>query len=234
METLLLVVTVVSMALAVSMAAIAWRLTRDARVRSSARVAALKAAAGGDAWIEPSRTGDVLPIPPQEAPAPAVEQLFAAPDEPAGVSRQRGLAWAAAVLLVVLAAAGFSMSSNAPDTATHGGETVPLQLLALRHERAGALVNVSGLVRNPKDGAAVERLTAVVFLFDGEGAFLTSARASVDFLRLGPGDDTPFVIATPAPPSAARYRVSFRTDAGILPHVDLRAPAATDARAVTR
>ena len=234
METLLLVVTLVSVALAVSMGAIAWRLARDARVRSAARVSALRAAAGGDAWLDPSRSDAVLPIQLQAATMPAVERLFAAADEPTGVSRQRGLAWAAAVLLVVLAAAGVSMSSNAPGTATHDAETAPLELLSLRHERAGALVNVSGLVRNPKDGAPVERLTAVVFLFDGEGGFLTSARASVNFLRLGPGDDTPFVIAMPAPPSAARYRVSFRTDAGIVPHVDLRAPAAADARAVTR
>jgi hypothetical protein len=143
METLLLVVTLVSVALAVSMGAIAWRLARDARVRSAARVSALRAAAGGDGWLEPARSDDALPIQPQDATLPAVEKLFAAADEPAGVSRQRGLAWAAAVLLVVLAAAGFSMSSSAPGTATSGAvESAPLELLSLRHERAGALVNV--------------------------------------------------------------------------------------------
>jgi hypothetical protein len=98
-------------------------------------------------------------------------------------------------------------------------------------------VQVSGLVRNPEGGLLVERLTAVAFLFDGEGALLSSARAPVDFLKLAPGDDTPFVVALPAPPNAVRYRVSFRTDAGSVPHVDRRAPAgaaAADARWGTR
>ena len=52
--------------------------------------------------------------------------------------------------------------------------------------------------------------------------FLASARANVDFLKLSPGDESPFVIDVEAPANVARYRVSFRNDAGIVPHVDRR------------
>jgi hypothetical protein len=53
----------------------------------------------------------------------------------------------------------------------------------------------------------------------------------VDFLKLGAGDESPFVVTLDAPATVARYRVSFRTDDGIVPHVDKRSasPAATDA-----
>jgi hypothetical protein len=68
-----------------------------------------------------------------------------------------------------------------------------------------------------------------VFLFDANGGFISSARAGVDFKRLGGGDESPFVVAMDAPSSVARYRVSFRTDAGIVAHVDRRGeqPVAT-------
>jgi hypothetical protein len=69
---------------------------------------------------------------------------------------------------------------------------------------------------------AVERLTAVVFLFDQQGGFVTSAKADVDFTKLAPGDESPFVISIDAPATVARYRVSFRTQGGIVPHIDRR------------
>ena len=61
-----------------------------------------------------------------------------------------------------------------------------------------------------------------MFLFDRTGTFVTSSRANVDFLKLGAGDESPFVVTLDAPPTVARYRVSFRTDEGIVPHVDRR------------
>jgi hypothetical protein len=84
----------------------------------------------------------------------------------------------------------------------------------------------------------VERLAAVVSLFDADGMLVSSGRAPVDFLQLGPGDDTPFVVSVQARPGAVRYRVSFRTDAGVLPHVDRRVElsraVAADARHTAR
>ena len=43
-----------------------------------------------------------------------------------------------------------------------------------------------------------------------------------DFLKLSAGDESPFVVSLDAPPTVARYRVSFRTDNGIVPHIDRR------------
>jgi hypothetical protein len=81
---------------------------------------------------------------------------------------------------------------------------------------------VSGLVRNPVSGEPIQKLSAVVFLFDRMGTFVTSSRADVDFLKLGAGDESPFVVSIDAPATVSRYRVSFRTDDGVVPHVDRR------------
>jgi hypothetical protein len=147
--------------------------------------------------------------------------------------RQRGLAVAAAILFVVLGGGAYWMLS-APG-ATDGARAAavptnaPLELMSLRHERTGSRLSLSGLVRNPSVGTPVDGLTAVVFLFDAQGAFITSARTGVDFTRLAPGDESPFVINVDAPSNVARYRVSFRTEAGVVTHVDRRAeqPATT-------
>ena len=52
----------------------------------------------------------------------------------------------------------------------------------------------------------------------------------MDFIRIAAGDESPFVVALDAPQNVARYRVSFRTDAGTVPHIDKRgaSPVATD------
>jgi hypothetical protein len=68
-----------------------------------------------------------------------------------------------------------------------------------------------------------------VFLFDGAGTFVTSSRAHLDFLKLAAGDESPFVVSLDAPPTVARYRVSFRTDDGVVPHIDRRGQTQTPA-----
>ena len=140
-------------------------------------------------------------------------------------------------MLFVLLGGGayWLLSSGEAATATASAVpagSAPLELISLRHERQGARLSLSGLVRNPGAGAAVEALTAVVFLFDSNGGFVSSAKAGVDFKRLAPGDESPFVIAVEAPASVARYRVSFRTDAGVVPHVDRRGQDPVAATAV--
>jgi hypothetical protein len=149
--------------------------------------------------------------------------------------RQRGLAVAAAILFLVLGGGAYWLISGNGASAQGASAAAaephaPLELMSLRHERIGMRLSLSGLVRNPIAGAPVDGLTAVVFLFDAKGTFITSARTGVDFTRLAPGDESPFVINLDAPSSVARYRVSFRTDAGILAHVDRRSeqPATTE------
>jgi hypothetical protein len=145
------------------------------------------------------------------------------PAPAASGGRQRSLAVAAAVLLVgLLGGLAWMMSSPRGASAAAVGPNSPLELVSLRHDRKNEKLAVSGLVRNPAAGKPVEHLSAVVFLFDKQGAFVTSAKADVDFLKLGAGDESPFVVSLDAPATVSRYRVSFRTSDGVVPHVDRR------------
>jgi hypothetical protein len=156
--------------------------------------------------------------------------LGAAPDARAGDGRQRSLAFAAAALFIVLAGGlAWMMSEPEGTSAVAVGPNSPLELMSLSHARQNERLAVSGLVRNPATGKPMERLAAVVFLFDRMGTFVTSAKAEVDFLRLGAGDESPFVVSLNAPRDVTRYRVSFRTDEGVVPHVDRRGAALTPA-----
>jgi type II secretory pathway pseudopilin PulG len=152
--------------------------------------------------------------------------LGGAVSTPSGSNRQRGLAVAAVILFAVALGGGywtmFGDRMSAQTVASAGDSGSPLELVSLRHERKGKRLAVTGLVRNPSAGTEVDTLTAVVFLFDQQGGFITSARANVDFLKLAPGDESPFEIELDAPVNVARYRVSFRNDAGIVSHVDRR------------
>ena len=141
--------------------------------------------------------------------------------------RQRSLAFAAVVLFLVLSGGlVWMMSGPRGTTAVAMGPNAPLELVSLSHQRQNAKLAISGLVRNPVNGKPIEHLSAVVFLFDRTGTFVTSSRANVDFLKLGAGDESPFVVSLDAPSTVARYRVSFRTDDGIVPHVDRRSAGA--------
>jgi hypothetical protein len=81
---------------------------------------------------------------------------------------------------------------------------------------------VRGVIRNPPAGARVDRLVAVVFVFDADGGFVTSGRAPIDSAPLAPGGESAFLVNVPGAEHAARYRVSFRTDTALIPHLDRR------------
>jgi hypothetical protein len=103
------------------------------------------------------------------------------------------------------------------------GATTALELMSLHQEMQDGTLKISGLVRNPRGGVPQERLTAVVFFFDGQGGFLSSTRAPLDYRALAPGEESPFQLSAPAPAGVARYRVSFRRDEGaVVPHIDRR------------
>jgi hypothetical protein len=263
MELVLLGVTVISLVVALVMSVSTWRLAREEKRRSAARVAALSIAASVDSapigfqarpavaekpvekvmprapWA-PAPTAALVPptaaiappvvaeLPLQSAPAPREiahsSGFLGATAEPARAGGgQRSLAIAATVLFVgLLGGLGYLMSSPRGTSAAAVGPNSPLELVSLRHERKNEKLAVSGLVRNPANGKPVERLSAVVFLFDKQGAFVTSAKTEVDFLKLGAGDESPFVVSLDAPTTVTRYRVSFRTDEGVMPHIDRR------------
>lgn len=264
MDMLLIVVTLVSLLAALAMAFVTWRTTQETKQRAEARVAALAAAAGVERAADapglpvapvspgiPTHTVTdslVAPLTPAAAatavsrPQPtaavadevAVSSGFLA-SEPAredGPSPQRMLAAAAAVLGVALTVFAWVRLPDAPAVAA---APPALELLSLRHEREGANLSVAGLVRNGPTAPAAERVSAVVLLFDRDGAFVTSAQAPLGDSKLVAGATSPFEIKVAAPQAVARYRVSFRTADGPLSHVDRRrdpaeAAAATLAR----
>jgi hypothetical protein len=142
---------------------------------------------------------------------------------------RRLLAPAIGVAIVGLALTSvYLWNRHAPVEKTAEAAARPLELVTLRHQRQGDTLLITGLVRNPPDATAITGLVAVAFAFDKQGTFLMSGRSVLDFPQLKAGEESPFSIVIPQAGGVGRYRVSFRTDAGIVPHVDRRsaAPAA--------
>jgi len=132
------------------------------------------------------------------------------------------------------AAADAPARDTTPANPQHGTDATPagpratanmapaqLELIALGHVREGDRLIVRGVVRNPS-AAEVDRLTAVVFVFNSDGGFLASGRAAVQSSALAPGTESTFAVTVPGATDVARYRVSFRADDRVVPHVDRR------------
>ena len=228
MEATLVVVTLASLAAAVAASAAALRLWRE----SAARVAALQDAIAADAlgpnpWVAPGQdpcvdgafdaanTGDVGARP----------VMFAASTGSSDAPRR--LAPVAVIAAVALSGAiGVWMASGGRPTAAggaHASTPVPLELVALRHEQAGGLTTVAGVVRNPAGAQVRSRVAAVIALLDARGEALDARRVPLDLAELAPGGSSPFTATLPTPRGAARYRVTFRQDGvGLVPHADRR------------
>lgn len=210
-------VTIASLLLAALFAVTAWRLTRQEKLRSMARVAALSDAIDG---VTPRASGTAASV-------AAIQPDFLAHERPP-VSAGRGLLKLAigftvsVALIITVATIGSSHAQRAGTTTTAAvSGDAPLELLSMKHEREGDALTVTGLVRNGGNSGA-QRLIAVVFAFDRAGNFAASGRAPVEFVSLAPGDESPFRVSVPHVGDVGRYRVSFRTDAGVVKHVDKR------------
>ena len=238
--TVLLAVTLVSLALAIVMSAIAWRVARNERAREAARVASLAAdietavAAAGGRRSEPVLRA-VRPT------SPSATDLFVAPASAASSRSVVGVglglfAFATIAALVVVLTSGTRTASpigairgtdsthrTDPTSPSEAARPTPLalDLVALGHEREADRLLVRGVVRNPSS-ARSEPLTVVVFAFDRDGGFVTSGRAAIDTPQLAAGADSTFAVTLPHAERVVRYRVSFRTDIGVVPHVDRR------------
>lgn len=232
----LLLVTLVSMLLAAIMSIVAWHSSREERRRSEARIAALAAEIHDEPAMPP---GAVEPS----------GDLFAARPPARGGFRFATVA-AGGLFVCASAAALAVVSSNASGTASSGVHAaadrlnqtapanverptntsnivtpVPIELVALGYERDGDRLIVRGIVRNPSSGAPLDRVTAVVLLFKDDGGFLGSGRATVESPALGPGGETAFAVTVPGANAVGRYRVSFRSEDRIVPHIDRRSRA---------
>jgi hypothetical protein len=229
----LLMVTIISLLLALVMSVIAWRVGQEERRRSVARVAALAAEiheTNGAVRLA-ARTVDELEIRPtadatvtrpasglfsnQTSTQPAF-RLFAV----VGIGV---LVFGSAAGLAVMFGSG-SGARAIPLAGTSGIRTEApssLELVALGHERDGSGLIVRGAVRKPS-GLEIDQLTAIVFLFNRDGGFVASGRAPVRSAANGRGGEGTFVVTVPDANEVGRYRVSFRLDDRVVPHVDRR------------
>ena len=234
MDTVLIVLTVASVAAAAAFGISAWRARAEEARRSAARVAALSAAIDGTqpalpapATYETPATFATPPAARTPAHRPvAVTSMFATtsgasvhglPLVKMGVFGALALAF-----LVVVAMAN---RDHAPATASAGSADAMLELVSMQHTREGRALTVTGLVRNPRIGVPRSNIAAVVSAFDRKGALVTGGDAGLDFINLAPGDESPFVVKLRDASGVARYRVSFRTGTSTLRHVDRRADA---------
>jgi hypothetical protein len=140
--------------------------------------------------------------------------------------------WVAAVALVMTLGGGtfYLISSGvvARAIATHDANVtnaaaLPIELLSLRYATDGGNFVVTGLVQNPAKSVSLHGVQAVVYLFDAQGKFIASARASLEADVLSPGGESSFVVRVPAGTEVTKYRVSFQHDDGAaVQHVDRR------------
>lgn len=207
----LLVLTIIASIAAVAATAYAWQITRADRRRSDARVAALAAAIDGT-----SQEADATPM-FERAPRAGLQGR---------PLLKLGVGFVMAVLVIVLIAMSGDRHATAADerqpVASGRPATPALELLSMRHTRTGETLTVTGLVRN-RAAADTTPISAVVFVFDRDGGFVASGRAPLEFGSVAVGDESPFKVTIPDVKEVGRYRVSFRTPVGIVPHVDRRA-----------
>jgi hypothetical protein len=243
MDTTLVTVTLLSMAMAASLSVIVWRMLRDERQRTEARVVALTMAArpaGSGPGTSAPETLETRPptrdLALRDAPVHSAA-LFTEPERSSPWGRRLavmggvGLVFAS-VILVSLAASGKSVTRStavAGTAATASGAGVSsaaaagLELLSLRDSRQPATLTITGLVQNPRGGIALSHVTVTAYAFDDKGSFLASGRAPIDVAALTPGDESPFVVTVPVTDTVARYRIGFRGEDGrVIAHIDKR------------
>ncbi len=205
MSTVLLMVTALSLGVAAFASTIAWRLVRDERRRSEARVQALAAEIGAETGYSPLEPASALPF-----PLTAAIVAFVA---------------AGAVGAAGAFALNRAPSASAAPIATPAAPVadMPLELVALGHDRAGNGLTVRGIVRNPAGSASRSGLAAFVQIYDDRGGLLTTGSAPVASAALEPGRESTFVVVVPNADRVERYRVSFRSADNVIPHLDRRA-----------
>jgi hypothetical protein len=210
--------TVISMAVAAAMTMVVLRLVFLERRRSAARVAGL------EADIYRTSEEDILVLHDPRSLARSSERLLT--DSPPQRSFPIVPVMAVGAVIVLGALVGLSRYRPTSDVPVRPAPAVAadqvLQLVSLDHERDDDHLTVRGVVRNPPRGNEVDHLTAVVLLFNQQGGFLTSGRSAVESVALQPGTEARFVVTVPGASDVGKYRVSFRTDDRVVPHVDRR------------
>jgi len=215
---MLMISSLVSWMVAGIAAYVAWRTMAESRRQSALRVAALAA----DLQVD-----DPEPISFVQESTRVATSLFETP--PAESDRRGRVALVAGALVVgTVLCLVIGLSALGHSTATENtrvapqGVPMPVDLMALTHERAANTVTVRGIVRNPLSGREISHLTAVVMLYSSQGSVVASGQGPIAETVLAPGAESTFAVTLPDQSALGRYRVSFKTDERVISHVDRR------------
>jgi hypothetical protein len=204
-----------SLTVALISSAVAWRLYRRDELRSEARAAALAAAIGNDATGADEFAWETPPAPSTDAPGlfnhAVPSNRFSVPVLTAATTV------AAGILVVVLMAMLADGERPTPTVVAQPPEA--LELLSMSHVREGSALVVTGLVRNASR-ATTAPLTTVLTALDADGDIIGSSSAALT--GVPPGDTLAFTVRLEGLSVVGRYRVSFRSNSGVMPHVDRR------------
>lgn len=235
MDFVLLTLAGLSLAAACGFGVLSWRVGREQREREHARISALSDAMNPPSplrGIAATESGADMSI----ATRVAVGSVFDRATE--GLHGRPTIKLAVGGVMALAIVLGGLIGAYTSGAASPDGNTVavaaqkPLELMSMRHHRQGTTLTVSGLVRNPPGGSAVNTVTAVVFAFDRSGGFIGSGRAALDFSALAPGDESPFIVNVANASDVARYRVTFRSGDSVVRHIDRRGTRVQLAQAV--
>ena len=211
----MLTITLLSLVVAAASGFIAWRSIRREHLRSHARVASLATAIDAttpdnDSFDEFRREGEVSEI------------TFEALGAPSSI-RRRLITVASGAFVVVAGVVLIAMLSDrhepAPQPRVVSPHAESLELLSLDAARTGSTLAVTGRVRSRTE-EPLTAITAVVSAVDAKGRPIGRGSASLDAIM--PRRDSQFVITIGDANDVARYRVSFRSAAGVIRHVDRR------------
>jgi hypothetical protein len=237
MDIALVSVTAISLSMAFAMGIVAWRVIREERRRSDARVATLIAELDRtrgtnaglptqprsraldtrfDSDVSENDTARQDPPPVAEPRAP----LLGAVAGPSGWGRP--ILAAVAAGLVVLAVVTIAMGPADDALPVMSEQSTPVELLSLAHARQGEYLAISGAVRNPADGMEHGRLSVMAIVFDEDGTQIGTGQTPLPVRALAPGTETPFTISMPDADRINRYRISFAQDQTRVPHIDRR------------
>jgi hypothetical protein len=223
----LVLITIASLVFAVVMGYLMRQMRREEQRRFDRRVATLSA----------DIHADDLPFEPSTTPAVAMAatRMFQIPGSTGGRFLQAKtaplaalvLAGAGMVVFVIGGRPGAALERADRTRASQAdsrraAQPVPLELVALQHEREGEQLTIRGVVRNPATGVSIDHLAAIVLLLNADGDLITRGRAAVAAESLPPGAETTFVVTVPNSADVGRYRLSFRTNDRVIPHVDRR------------
>jgi hypothetical protein len=219
--TALITITLLSVTLAVAMTAYAFRLAREARRRSEARVEALAA--------------DIHQVSGEERASPVtVNGLFTAEMRRDSSPSFRALAIGAvivgATLAAMIAGAGRSRQqvgerpSPSPVESRVPAAPAPLELTHLEHDAERDALVIRGTVVDKNDPPSNTSLTAAVFALDGNGAVVGTGSAPLEIASTSApgGVESSFVVKIAGARDIRRYRVSFRSGDRTVAHVDRR------------